>query len=239
MWGLGILITLIICVVIIIKWFTSSTKPKTLKVGILVAVASYPFLHYLYPSYHQFTSLCEAEDRKIIYRNSSVDYLYLGDGSMCNNGFEYLAKYKGVECNWSPKENDERGNHKGLFRYIRGENWSADSCTKGCLSQPNYTIKNQCLHSCMQLVKIKKITNHYTRTNSYKALMPNRLYVSESKVVDERGIIAATKNYTYYPYANTWAKILGAASGEAPSKKCAARLYVDKLEIYIPNKISR
>jgi ribosomal protein S12 methylthiotransferase accessory factor YcaO len=88
----------------------------------------------------------------------------------------------------------------------------------------------------MPQIEIDNFTNDYSRSNKSEWVVPNSLMVNIEEVVDpELGIMANAKNYTYYPYGNTWAKTLGMSSGNAPSKHCQERwAKLDIFEVYIP-----
>ncbi|NRB39941.1 MAG: hypothetical protein HRU20_15980 [Pseudomonadales bacterium] len=238
MLGIGLLICLAIYIAII-KLLVRIIPSRTHKaVLVFMAVAFpliYPFLHKIYPSYHQFISLCEASDRKIIHSIKHIDYLYLGSSSMCKNGFEDLANYKGIECDYKPKENREPGNDRGTFRYIRGENWSSPSCGENCLTKPYRIQKEECQLSCMESVKIEKFTNPFDHRFIKKEIIINKLYLNESTIIDGEEVLAVLKNYIYYPYGNTWAKILGASSSLAPRSYCENKLFIHNTEVYKPN----
>lgn len=233
MWaiGFGILVALYVGAIKLLASVVSSSKKKKIifRVSILLPIVT-PFLFYAYPSYHQFRSLCTADDRKIISQVKTVDYLYLGRNSDCRHGFEHLSNYKGVDCEYAPK------GKKGIFRYIRGGNWSGASCVNDCRSDPRVTESQRCKFSCMQSVNIDKITNYYTIEYSDIKLIEDRLTGTESRIIDSGEVMAITKNYNYYPYGNTWAKILGLSSGTAPRLSCDEFMYIRNTDIYKPNK---
>lgn len=238
MWGIGLLILLAIYVGVIklLASLTSSRRSK--RVVVFVAIAGpliYPVLYHVYPSYHDFTKLCEADDRMTIHTVKSVDYLYLGSSSMCYKGFKHLSNYKGIECGYKPKENGERGNVRGIYRYVKGENWFSLSCGESCLTKPYRTLKEECQLACMQGIKIEQFTNPYDYKFAKKAIIKNRLYLNTNTIVANDEILAEFKNYTYYPYGNEWAKILGASSGSAPTIGCENRVSVDVTEVFKPN----
>ena len=180
-------------------------------------------------------NLCKAADRKVIHNTKSIDYLFLGEYSMCFNGFKYLNSYKGIECGYIPKENGEPGNIRGIYRYVKGENWESSTCGDNCLSKPWRSQEEECKMACMQSVKIDQFTNPYDYEIKKKAIVKNRLYLRENKIIADGEILAEFKNYTYYPYGNRWAKLLGASSGSAPTLSCENRVWINSTEVFRPN----
>lgn len=92
--GIILLIILAVYVGVVILLAKSVSIPKLKYSIIILAILSplgYLNKHYVYPSYYQFIELCEAGDRKVIYKVKSVDNLYLGSSSECLEGFNYLS----------------------------------------------------------------------------------------------------------------------------------------------------
>jgi len=238
MWGIGLLVLLAIYIGII-KLFvriTDSRRYKMVIVFIAVAIPlAYPFQHKIYPSYHEFLELCEAGDRQTIHTIKSIDYFYLGDSSMCHKGFKYLNNFKGIECVYRPKENGKPGNTRGVYRYIKGENWSSSSCGERCGKMGYMTQKEACQLSCMQGVEIDHFKNPYDYEFTRGEIINNKLYAQKVAITANEEVLAEFKNYTYYPYGNTWAKILGASSGQAPTLSCATKVWIEINEVYKPN----
>ena len=217
----------------------STTRTRKYKIVIIFLAVTipviYPFSYNIYPSHYKFVELCEADDRKIIHKTKNIDYLFLGEYSLCHDGFKYLNRYKGIECGYKPKENGERGNVRGVYRYIKGENWASSSCGENCLNKPYRSQKEECQLACMQSVNIDQFTNPFDYELTKKTIVNNRLYAIESKLIADGEVLAEYKNYTYYPYGNTWAKLLGASSGNAPTLSCEERKWIDSTEVYLPN----
>lgn len=240
MWGIGLLILLAIYLGMVGLLVRANHVQKYKKIIIFVAVATpliYPFMHKVYLSHYKFVKLCEADDRKIMHSIRNVDYLFLGDYSNCYTGFKYLYNYKGVECGFKPKDNGEAGKVKGKYRYTRGASWSSSSCGETCLTEPNLFQKDKCQISCMQGVEIDTFTNTYDYKYTKKEIIQNRLYLNDTAIVSKSEVLAEFKNYTYYPYGNTWATILGASSGAAPKLSCKTKIFIKNTEVFTPNEL--
>ncbi len=229
MFGLGALFVLIL-LIFLFKWFATSNIPKAIKYPVIFLFLSCPFWFYIYPSYHQFVSLCEAGDRSEVFRQKEVDYIYMGRSSRCIDGFKYLADYTGFECEYGLIN----GTGRSKYRYIKGDSWSTPSCSIDCFELPNDRLNKECLLSCTESVDIKEFTNHFTQERSYKPLVHERLYEHKTKFIDDREIMAVHRSYTYYHYGRGWAKILGLASGQAPSIHCDNNAYKYNTDIYKP-----
>lgn len=237
MYGIGLLILLAIYAGIIklLVRFIRSRKCKAIIISIAVAVPLiYPYIHLVSPSYSDFVELCEADDRKKIRSTKNIDYLYLGQASMCYNGFKYLSNYKGIECEFKPKENGEIGSVRGIYRYIKGENWLDSSCGESCLTKRSLSLKEECQFSCMKAVTIEQFTNPYEFKIRTGAIIRNKIDIAIVEFFYRGERMAEYKNYTYYPYGNTWAKILGGSSGSAPSSRCKNRVSVNVTEFLRP-----
>jgi hypothetical protein len=238
MWGLGILVLLSIYIGLMIA-LIRRIESRTIKILIIISAlalpSALPFLHLASPIRYQFESLCTAKDREVIYQVKPIDYIYLGESSMCTDGYKYLKSYNGIECEWAPKENKEPGNNKGMFRYIKGPNWSSAQCGETCLKKASFFQKEECQISCMKKVGIEKFSHPFSYKSENREIVKNKLYLHESSLMEEGEVMAKFKNYTYYPYGNTWAKILGASSGSAPAENCATRTFVQNTDVYKPS----
>lgn len=241
MWGLGILVVLVIYVFFIrfLAGIFDNPRNKLIYYSVTVIVpCAYPFIYLLYPSYHEFQSLCNQRDRIEIFNTKLVDIFYLGKNSECSRGYTVLSKYsyKGIECDIAPAEADIRVyNERGMFGYERGDNWSTPLCRDKCLNMNNLMEKRKCSYSCLKRNRTNDFTESYSYNLEKKEIIENRLVLFETRVVDnELGLMAKTKNYFYYPYGNTWAKILGADSGIAPKEKCNTQARINAHEIFKP-----
>jgi len=167
-----------------------------------------------------------------------VDFIYLGRNSNCEDGFDYLSRYKGVECESAPKGEGYRGDWKGVYRYIKGENWDSSSCGNTCLTKRLYN-QDECYLSCMQPIEAYEFINPFTRDVFKSELVAKKLYLHKSRIIDEGEIMAIAKNYTYYPYGKRWYALwsLGTGLVHPPSMSCANEVVIDKTDVYKPKKL--
>lgn len=96
----------------------------------------------------------------------------------------------------------------------------------------------QCLNEIKHLVN-NEFTVYETEYDGHEStnLLNSSLQTGIVRLVSKtHGILAETYNYTFYPYGNGWASILGASSGSAPSEKCEADARFNFYEITPPNK---
>lgn len=231
--GLFLLIPLVIYIGVT-TLLVKMASLRRLKIFIVILAISFPIvyynIYYFYPSYYKFIDLCEAGDRKVIYKVKSVDNLYLGRSSRCYRGFTYLASYKSVECEFSPKDNGELGHQRGVFGYVKGDNWLSSSCGKSCLEKPWRTQENECKFSCMKQVKIENITNPYTYEFTKKEIIKDTLYLNENSIVEREEVMATFKNYAYYPHGKNW------IGGRPPILSCSNKVFVKNTDIYKPKE---
>ncbi|TQV88270.1 hypothetical protein [Aliikangiella coralliicola] len=236
--GLGLLLIagLYICIVV-----AGSRKFKKNKLGLAIywsLVILFPtwfFIgHKLYPSYHQFQALCEANDRKEIFETKAVDYLYLGRASSCERGLNYLNFYKGIECTFAPKEDNEPGAVKGLFRFSRGKSWTDSSCSEQCSSKPQKHEESECYLACSEKKIINSISNPYVFDYTRTPLVKKRLYLRETSMLENEEVLARSRNYTYYPFGEG-AKMLNLSAGSAPYSNCDSSIFINVTDVFIPN----
>jgi hypothetical protein len=63
----------------------------------------------------------------------------------------------------------------------------------------------------------------------------DRKLVFHDRLLVDGGVLAFGRDYTYYPYGNGWAKILGMASGSAPAMSCKTQFVpMDLRDAYRP-----
>jgi hypothetical protein len=153
---------------------------------------------------------------------------------MCKDGYKYLNRYKGVECEWAPKTDGTLGNDNGMFRYTKGANWAGSQCGNGCLHKPYVAQEEACQISCMNKVKIEEFSHPFYYDSTQHEIAEGKLFAYEETLVGKEGVMAKFKNYIYYPYGNTWAKILGASSGSAPTERCEIEAFVKNTDVYKP-----
>jgi len=243
--GLAVAIALLLTYVYFVLYLLYKIiKFRKLKyaVGLLIITSPiiYLFLYYLSPSYHQFKELCERDDRKTIYTKKEVDFIYLGRSSLCEEGFEFLSTYKGIECDFAPKGDGLRGNWKDTYRYIKGDNWNSSSCGNTCKVKRGADKREECYFSCMKQMDTYEFTNPFSRELVRSELASKRLYLVESRIVAEGEIMATAKNYRFYPYWDIWATFWtlgGLVHGGPPSMSCDEDVFIDKTDVYRPSRL--
>jgi hypothetical protein len=196
-------------------------KIKTIFISITLLS---PFWYFLYPSYYQFQTLCSQNDRLQILQTAKTDVI-----SMCgvNNGLLTLQaeKYKAFYC-------DGVG-------WQRGEGWTSTQCQDECLSKSiPYSRQSTCIKACLEYIVVSPDSLPFY-TNDYQSdreeIISNRLIAWKRTLINEQfGVMAKSTNYIYYPYGNGLAKILGMASGTAPSLECKKESKINKIEIFPP-----
>ena len=235
--GLGLLLVAWLYIWLGIK-VSKNLKGNRLKLTLfwsaIVLIPTWFFLgHLLYPSYHQFKALCEANDRLEIFETREVNYLYLGDSSSCHIGIEYLNLYKGIECERAPKEKGEPGLVKGIFRFSRSEAWNSSSCNDRCTAKTQRHLERQCFWACSEKKNIESISNQYTYNYTRTPLVENRMYLAKKVMLENEKILARSKNYTYYPFGKD-ATMLNLASGSAPNLHCQTNYNIKVTDVFIP-----
>lgn len=222
-----------------VKAFSSRSAKNSISLIIVLSPIFYLFSYHLSPSYHQFKELCERADRKTIYTKKEVDFIYLGRSSHCEEGFEFLSTYKGIECDFAPKGDGLRGNWKDTYRYIRGDNWNSSSCGNTCKVKRGADKREVCYFSCMQQIDAYEFTNPFSRERVRSELASKRLYLVENRIVAEGEVMATAKNYRFYPYWDIWAAFWtlgGLAHGGAPRMSCDEDVFIDKTDVYRPSR---
>jgi hypothetical protein len=166
----------------------------------------------LYPSYKEFTELCE-HDRNNVFQTKQVNIIKVPRDHITN---DYIRK-----------EKTDPIVKRSLYQAVEYEGYGRKN---------DYWRMNVSNGALMPKVAIKKFINDYSVTNKTQWLVPQSLQVDIYEVVDpELGVMGNSKNYTYYPYGNTWAKLLGMSSGNAPNRRCQKRwVDYDIFKIYIP-----
>lgn len=226
MWGIGLLIFIGLCI-LIFKSVSSLLPPKDkiiFKSLTIIILVTCPFWYYMSPSYYKFKNLCEKNDRVQIYQTAETDVIYEGNG--CFSGFKtlHMYDYKGMIC-------------RDTFSYERSENWDSEECQVQCMSNNiNYTKRDTCIKNCLSSLYIdnEDLSFYSNDSKSTKIeIINNKLYSWVRTLTNEKlGVMAKSINYTYYPYGNSWAKILGASSGSAPNIKCKSRANINIYEVF-------
>jgi hypothetical protein len=231
MFGIGFLI-LIGILWLITKSLVGLLSPNKriyawLSIGIVVVSA--PFWYRLYPSYHQFTKLCSSPDRYAVKQKANVDFLYQGTSSVF---FAFKAHgHRGF------KGFDVKAGDKGYVRYMPNENWSSPICKQDCANPSIITWEKTCQTNCLTESAIDNPELEYLTSSSATTLIEDRLTTVTAEVVTINGQKLAEEHiYTYYPYGNGWAKILGLASGSAPTLSCNSKSRIWSLEYITPKR---
>jgi len=166
----------------------------------------------LYPSYKEFIKLCE-NDRTNIFQTKQVNIIKVPRDHIGN---DYIRKKK-----------IDPVVKKSLYEAIEYEGYGRNK---------NYWRMNVTDGILMPKVEIINFKNDYSINHKSGWLFSKSLLVDIYEVEDpELGVMGNSRNYRYYPYGNTWAKLLGMSSGNAPSMQCK-RQWVDNdiFKIYIP-----
>jgi hypothetical protein len=228
MFALGFLLVLAIALVAI-HFLTRIFPPKARPYAWLSVVAlavSFPFWHYLYPSYREFVALCARSDLYVVMKTVEVDYAYSDSG-----GFSAYRKldsrgFKGFEI---------KQGRLGYFRYLRSDNWASPACQRECADPSLLVWEKTCEVNCLTKTPILAPEFEYTSNYSTTELVEGRLVQQRQAVLTPSGEeLAAARNYIYYPYGTGAARILGMASGDPPKVSCRAEKNIWTLEFLRP-----
>ena len=139
MFFLGFVTVLVVLATIIA--FLTKLLPDNLRSKFVIFViaipVSFPFWHYLYPSYYTFQELCNSPECYVVRKVVEVDFLN-EDG--CWRAFKKSQNraFKGFECAWQVTypavivQGD-----KPYARFVRGDNWDTPACQDPCV-KANY-----------------------------------------------------------------------------------------------------
>lgn len=261
MFGFAFLAILIFGVAILL-WVTKLLPTWKTRAAFLVVVigglAFYPFAYRYSASYAQFLALCDRPDRYQVVATKRVDFIFLDRevGADCRAGPSVIGAtpYAGFDC-VAPAT----GTTTAVFRYAKKASWQA-GCGPDCfdssiISMPEHRYvsghRQGYISGSVVTVtyengrrwgedtpsgeKLRFSDTLLLETNTEKSSLQSDLR-KLGQVGGETGTeMAFTRAYTYYPYGNGWATILGAASGSAPTIQCrlpAARWKL--LDIYKP-----
>ncbi|TAE33767.1 MAG: hypothetical protein EAZ92_00360 [Candidatus Kapaibacterium sp.] len=240
MFFFGFLIAFAI-LVFIISLLTKLLPEKLRSKFVMIVIAipiTFPFWHYVYPSYYTFQELCASPERYVVRKVVEVDFLN-EDG--CWRAFKKSESraFKGFECPWhveSPPVIVQ--GVKPYARFVRGDNWDTPVCQDQCV-KANYNSgwERECLSVCFKATHMPEPSFKYEVIFGDKQLVEDRLFERLIQFVDSnREELATLKDYTYYPYGNGFAKILGLASGSAPTTSCEKRFDIFELDFLKPSK---
>lgn len=239
MFFLGFLIAFVVLILAIslaTKLLPKRHRSKLLALVVAIPV-SFPFWHYLYPSYHQFQELCSSAERYVVKRTVEVDFI---NADRCWNAFEKTQRraFKGFECPWQAEPPAAAlPGVKPYARFVRGENWATSACQDACTRADYYAgWERECLPVCFKATQQPEPSFKYAVDLGTRQIVKGRLTEGFIQFVDsDREELATLRNYTYYPYGNGFAKILGLASGNAPTVSCEKQHDIFALDFLKPN----
>jgi hypothetical protein len=166
-----------------------------------------------------------------------VDYIFLNYGfaSDCTEGPKFIGSsaFLGFDCLLREKGEPER-----LYRFTRKAN-RGEACGLKCFERARIAEAEASYHSIDRwgYVDGDKLVITYDGA-SHKTDMPNdeKLRFRDLRLVDASdGEMAFGRHFFYHPYGTGWARILGAASGDAPTQKCSPHLLqIDPRDVYKP-----
>jgi hypothetical protein len=233
MWALGFLLAFVIfsiAIHLLTKLLPSKVRSY---VWLLVAgtVISFPFWHYLYPSYWDFQSLCERTDRYSVMRTIEVKNIYVNSSPFSAYALSTRRGFIGFEM---------REGEFANVRYVRNDNWTSDACQAAC-ANPSISIwEKECEPTCLTKSYIERPEFGYTVTFAHIWLINDRLQRDRQAAVDLAGReLAVALNYRYFPYGNGLAKILGLSSGDAPTKSCPSKVDIWNYDFLKPASTNR
>lgn len=232
MFALGFLLALAVALGVIYfltRIFPPKVRPYVWLSVVAIAV-SFPFWHYLYPSYREFVALCARSDHYVVMKTVEVDYPYYDGSSFAAYRQLGTREFKGFEI---------KQGRLGYFRYSRSNNWVSPACQRDCADPSVFVWEKTCEVNCLTKTPILepefKLESNYSTTE----LVEGRLVQLRSAALAPSGEeLAVARNYIYYPYGSGGARILGMASGEPPKLNCGAERSIWMLEFIRP-KISK
>ncbi|OGB34756.1 MAG: hypothetical protein A3F78_09590 [Burkholderiales bacterium RIFCSPLOWO2_12_FULL_61_40] len=262
MFGLAFILVFVLGVVGLFwatKLFSTWKTKAAFLFTVLGGLAFYPFAYRFSPSYANFLALCELPDRYQVVRTKHVEYIFLDRdaGADCTAGPSVIGTlaYAGFDC-IAP---DTRTT-TAVFRYMKKPNWRV-GCGLECFDSSAISVPEHRYKSGHRQGYISGATVTVTYDNGLmgaeepsgaKLRFSDTLLIETgtektSMLSDIRKLqqlggrsdadteMAFTRAYTYYPFGNGWAKLLGAASGSAPSMHCS-NPYIrwNLLDVYKP-----
>jgi hypothetical protein len=223
------------------KLFPHPKQRTTFFLFALGGLAASPFIYLISPSYGRFIELCKESDRYKVIQTKEVDFLYLdwGSPSDCRTGPQLIAQhaYLGFDCvQWVNK-------NKELFRYTKKAANQHKGCGLECFyvaPQVNAEAEYRSGYRSGFVDGDNILLTYADGDVQNRDLIPTDLQFSDRLLLDDAGNTMATaRTYTYYPYGNGWAKILGLASGSAPTKSCKVPTeQIDPRDVY-PSKSNK
>lgn len=239
MFGIGFIFILFIFTVILYrvsKLFVSWQGKLFFVILVFGSLGAYPYAYKLSPSYSKFLELCDNSNRYQVLNTKLVNYIYLDRnlGADCMGGPSFIknTSFIGFDC-----EGPNTRTTTATFRYTKKPNWNP-SCGIECfdsniLNVPEAKYKVGYRQGYIT-GNITTVTYDPSGAHGQES-SGDKLRFSDSLLLDNGTEMAFTRNYIYYPYGDGWAKILGAASGSAPSKYCKVQsVNWDIRDVYKP-----
>ena len=228
MFGILFLVIIPLCIVFYISIITPIVKKLNgIKKISLIVIAfglpiAYPFLHLIAPNYQNFKSLCRNNEYKL-FKPIKTDVF---PAPYSSGGYKAL-----IEKPYTAFIKNSR-----IYRLTNKSN--SDQCNNSCSTFDTQCLKAGCLTVEQLAEDAQYIEYHRTYdTESQRGIFNSLLRKSTERLVsDEHGILAEKYNYHFYLYGTGWAKILGAASGSAPSYSCESYSKFNYYEITPPVK---
>jgi hypothetical protein len=170
---------------------------------------SYPYFYKYTDNYKNFNLLC-SQERVRILSSRKVDAYSADD---FRNGYAALLAEPYKSFIYIEKA------------YLPQSKFRTEECKSFCLQglYKKDCLENQCLIESpiaegTRYVKFKTLYGGEDVIGGANTLLRSSL----SQLVDQDNQVFAERyDYTFYPYGTGWAKILGAASGSAPSQQCS------------------
>ena len=232
MFAFGFLLALVVALSAI-HFLTRIFPPRArpyVWLSVVALAVSFPFWHYLYPSYREFVSLCARADLYAVTKTVEVDYAY-SDGSSFSAYRQLDSRgFKGFEI---------KQGSLGYFRYLRSDNWASHVCQRDCANPSVFVWEKTCEVNCLTKTPILAPEFEFKSNFSTTELVKGRLAQQRSAVLAPSGEeLAAERSYIYYPYGTGAARILGMASGDPPKLSCRAEKSIWTLDFIRP-KLSK
>ena len=174
------------------------------------------------------TKLCASEDRHVVKQVQRLDFLYT---QSCYAAFHESKNraFKGYECEFWPRTSPPKPpNEKHYFRFTRGKNWGTSICQSECANRDYYLGWEEYCHAeCFDGIEIAEPSFKYERVQSTTPLIEGRLIRTRTSVIHSAlGEMVVSNEYTYFPYGDGFAKILGMSSGSAPTLSCEKKINI-------------
>lgn len=236
----------VLVVFLLNKTFLPPGKARVIfPVAVFSAIAAYPFLHLIRPSYFKFKELCLQSHPPTILKTKEVDFILIDHGfsSDCSKGPEFIRNsgYLGFDCRKRVGSNARGEVVTELYRYTRNVGTDA-ACGLECfgmqrISEPEarfgFSVRSRTRGGYLAGDE-RRVTSDYPGSQEEEEIPFWRwLRFSDHILVDANdGDMAFTTQYYYLPYGPI--TILGLASGSAPSQRCPQPKQIDPRVVYKP-----